>query len=838
MHIRRSVLAWTVVGICFLSSAARGQIGFIGANFTASTFGVDSNTIPPDTMGAAGVDHFVELINGRFSVYRKTDGVRVQTSTLNQFWTNAGASPTGGTIDPRVVYDPSARRYFAVTIDDPQNPNNILVAVSNSVNPTAGWTGFKIDSDSDDSNWADFPMIGHDAGSVYVSANMPTLGAAPTRTSFMVFPKHDLLAPTPSIANAFFVQDVALASTGGTPQLAIDMDGGFGMPILSNYNVPAGSIKRSSIDSFGSLNTAGGFISVAPANNPPTVPQPSPPPKANLHAGDTRFSSNTVLNNGELWAVQAIQSGANAALRWFRLNATTNAVIESGVIADPFAGLTFPSIAVNDFGDVVIGYTATGTFIFASAFAQVGKTVGGTTTFGSPLLMKLGTAGYERLDSQNRNRWGDYSATTVDPADPAIFWTTQEYASANDTWSTQATEIIVRQPNEARWDRPVPFADFGDPSFWLAGAPPTTTDKAVFSRPVVPGTPPGFGVVSLSTNRQTRGLSVRQGSLRFELNGNLWSMTEPLEVSPYGGSPIVELANGNIAATGLTLAASRSGEGFATLDNMNMNIAGEAAIGGNLSTAGGRAVLTIHGTSALTVSGTTRVWPAGEMHYNGGALRLGPLSVLGGAVRVGLTNPGDPSKTPRTTVLTMTGGGLIDLTNNFMIVDYTGPSQLPPVVVNLTSGYAGGAWTGPGINSSTAASGTTHAIGFAEASAVFTSFPAIFGGQSVDNSSIVLRYTRYGDANVDGVVNLNDFNILASNFGQAGKYWFEGDFDYDGLVNLQDFNRLAANFGLSAAGSTVTPAAWAALASAVPEPGTVAALVSLAGLAGRRRRRA
>jgi len=66
--------------------------------------------------------------------------------------------------------------------------------------------------------------------------------------------------------------------------------------------------------------------------------------------------------------------------------------------------------------------------------------------------------------------------------------------------------------------------------------------------------------------------------------------------------------------------------------------------------------------------------------------------------------------------------------------------------------------------------------------------------------------------------------------------WTQGDFNYDGTANLADFNLLAANFGLSASGPDVTPEDWAALASAVPEPASLA-WCGLPGLTGRRRRR-
>jgi hypothetical protein len=56
-----------------------------------------------------------------------------------------------------------------------------------------------------------------------------------------------------------------------------------------------------------------------------------------------------------------------------------------------------------------------------------------------------------------------------------------------------------------------------------------------------------------------------------------------------------------------------------------------------------------------------------------------------------------------------------------------------------------------------------------------------------------------GDANHDAIVNLRDFNILASNFGQSGRDFTQGDFNYDTVVSLADFNILAARFGTSVA---------------------------------------
>jgi hypothetical protein len=80
-----------------------------------------------------------------------------------------------------------------------------------------------------------------------------------------------------------------------------------------------------------------------------------------------------------------------------------------------------------------------------------------------------------------------------------------------------------------------------------------------------------------------------------------------------------------------------------------------------------------------------------------------------------------------------------------------------------------------------------------------------------------------GDANFDGAVNSDDFNVLATNFGTSGKWWGRGDFNFDGLVNSDDFNLLATNFGLSGG------------LTSVPEPATGVGGILAFGVLGLRR---
>jgi hypothetical protein len=245
----------------------------------------------------------------------------------------------------------------------------------------------------------------------------------------------------------------------------------------------------------------------------------------------------------------------------------------------------------------------------------------------------------------------------------------------------------------------------------------------------------------------------------------------------------------------------------------------------------GDAVLTLSGP--ITSTGRT-ITKGGSGRLDVSRLNASGLNVNAGTVRL-LPN-GTAAGTSRVNALSVAGGAVptakLDVTNNAFVVDYTGVSPLDTVKAQITTAYNGGAWDGNGITSGNA-NASNFGVGFGEASAL-TAVPAIFG--SVDSTSVLVRHTRYGDANLDGQVNLQDFNRLASNFGAAGAAWTQGDFNYDGNVNLQDFNRLASNFGLSAAGPEVTPDDWARLGAAVPEPGAASVLVAMAMTTLRRRR--
>jgi hypothetical protein len=181
------------------------------------------------------------------------------------------------------------------------------------------------------------------------------------------------------------------------------------------------------------------LIAVDPMPEPPDAEQPGP--KRNLDSGDSRFSSNLVLQNGVTWAVQSVNQDGRAAVRWLQIDPENDIVLDSGVIAADGLDLISPSIAVNEFDQIVIGVTGSGEEMFPSAYAVVGDVIGGVTNFGDLLLLAAGLDSYQ--NSSTRNRWGDYSATVLDPSDPHAFWTFQEFALANNVWAVRVTQLVL-----------------------------------------------------------------------------------------------------------------------------------------------------------------------------------------------------------------------------------------------------------------------------------------------------------------------------------------------------------------------------------------------------------
>ena len=440
--------------------SARAQTATVFQNFAGTSFDQVGSSVPPDTMGAIGVNNqFAEFINGSFANFNTSTGTLVSRVSDSAFWQSAGID--SGTLgsglgDPRLLFDNSTQRWFASEITAPANSNAYLVAVSNTADLTQGFKGYTFQANpaaGGQNLFADYDMLGINGDGVYIGANNYTSSkGSDVSSSILSISKADLLAGSATVASHLFYSNDG-NTTGFLPHPVTDLDfpqGTSNAYFLSDFN--QNTIALSSLNGPGAnpagqtLTAAGGNITIASNPEPPNAGQPGAP--NSIQTNDSRFSGAVIKRNGFLWGVQESQQNGKAALHWEQIDPVTKTVVNEGFISDAAHDYYYGSIAVNAAGAIVIGYTRSGDTEYPSTYASVGKLGVGGVSFNAPLLLKLSTTAYNAFDS-SPHRWGDYTNTVVDPTDPTKFWTIQEFSDTSGHYGTQITGIQVDAVPEA-----------------------------------------------------------------------------------------------------------------------------------------------------------------------------------------------------------------------------------------------------------------------------------------------------------------------------------------------------------------------------------------------------
>ena len=184
----------------------------------------------------------------------------------------------------------------------------------------------------------------------------------------------------------------------------------------------------------------------------------------------------------------------------------------------------------------------------------------------------------------------------------------------------------------------------------------------------------------------------------------------------------------------------------------------------------------------MTISGASVVLPA--------SASVSEVSLLNGAT---LTVAANGSRVLRTAGLFLDGDAKLDLVDNDLIFDYSGPySPLAAIADDLRRGFNFGNWFGSGLTSSAASNDRSFALAIADNANLAVPFGngasgRLFAGQSVDPTTVLVKFTHRVDLDLDGVITSNDATIFNSNYSEgSAAFWRTGDLDFDGLYTTND----------------------------------------------------
>jgi hypothetical protein len=182
---------------------------------------------------------------------------------------------------------------------------------------------------------------------------------------------------------------------------------------------------------------------------------------------------------------------------------------------------------------------------------------------------------------------------------------------------------------------------------------------------------------------------------------------------------------------------------------------------------------------------------------SGLVIHAASLNLTGGSSAV-ITSLGGARTAANHRVLVLNGISIdassqLNITDNDVIVDYTGSTPAASIEADVASGYnAIGDWAGSGIVSSIAGNDGNYTVGIADNVTLAAPFGtaqggSLFAGVDVDLTTVLIKFTHRADINLDGLVTPDDSAVFGGNYDE-GQFanWATGDLNYDGLFTPDD----------------------------------------------------
>lgn len=454
---------------------------------SGSTF----RTIPPDVMGAVGLNHIMTVHNNKYKVTNKS-GTQLTYVDAQAFWNGATGYGTTGNLakghsDPHVLYNHYQDRWILIAQSNMDGGSALMVAFSTSGDPTGTWNRYIIDVDATNVYGFDYPLLGFNQNWLVVTGNMfPIAGGSAAYNQIYILSISNLAAGGALVfsgggENAQMIQSTTATQSGWSAPCTVFESGAPTNPMTllqpfwsSGGNAAirmttlTGTIPSVTWNTGSAIFITSGisnYSTSASSNNINSNYSPQAVDFRKLCANDGRLC-NSVMVNGNVWTAQHIflpqgSTTNRTAVQWWQIN-PSGVVLQNGRIDDPSGvyNRSFPSIAVNSAEDVVVGYTLTSGSMFASAAYAIRKACTPANKMEYESIYKNGVDWYYKDFSQGagRDRWGDFSASCVDPSNGHL-WTIQEYAAAragagdnNSRWASWWAEILPESNNAISWD--------------------------------------------------------------------------------------------------------------------------------------------------------------------------------------------------------------------------------------------------------------------------------------------------------------------------------------------------------------------------------------------------
>jgi hypothetical protein len=390
----------------------------------------------------------VQSVNVTLAVYdRRTGALLLGPTPINSIWSGfGGACETGNGGDPIVLYDQLAGRWLVSQIQFSSAPYLECVAVSTTSDATGSYNRYVF---SFGNNLNDYPKFGVWPDAYYFSANMFAKATTFIGAQACAFDRTAMLAGNPAAAICFQEPptvasllpsnlDGSTLPPAGSPNFFVDIADSTDLALFqfhADFTSPTNSTF-----------TGPAPVAVAPfseicnrAINLACIPEPPPGEKVD-GLGDRLMYRLAYRNFGDhesLVVNHTVAGGPLAGVRWYEIRSPEASpfVYQQGTIVDPSTDFWMGSIAMDQEGDIALGFSAS-SFTLNPSIDVVGRVPSDPLgTMELPLSVAAGTGAQE----SSFHRWGDYSSMAINPKNGCTLWYTQEYykTSGSFNWTTR-----------------------------------------------------------------------------------------------------------------------------------------------------------------------------------------------------------------------------------------------------------------------------------------------------------------------------------------------------------------------------------------------------------------